>query len=85
MTNHTRGEHPVGALLFLQELTQAVIAGDVIEIGRDIWAIHGDIPVDREVIMAQFDTYDEARIALDAFFDRGRGPDLLSQPGHGSP
>jgi hypothetical protein len=76
MTNHTGGEHPLGALLFLQELTQAVVAGQVIEIGSGTWAIHGDIPVDREVIMAQFNTYDEARIALDAFFGRGHGQHL---------
>jgi hypothetical protein len=33
-------------------------------IGTGTWAIHGTIPVDGEVLMAEFDTQDEARDAL---------------------
>jgi len=64
---HERGELPDRQLLFLQELVQehATIAGDVVEIGTHTWAIHGSIPVDGEVIMAEFDTYDQAKIVLD--------------------
>lgn len=72
MMSHPRGEHPYRELLFLQELTQASVAGDVVEIASGTWAIHGDIPVDRDVIMAEFETYDQARIALDAYFRRTR-------------
>ena len=43
----------------------APIAGDVAKISDDTWAIHGVIPVDGEVILAEFDSYDEARIVLD--------------------
>jgi hypothetical protein len=85
MTSHARGEHPDRELLFLQELTRARVAGDVVEIASGTWVIHGDIPVDRDVIMAEFETYDEARIALDAFFRRSAGNtlDLISQRGNG--
>jgi hypothetical protein len=65
MMNPRRGEHPDRQLLFLQELINANVAGDVAEVASGIWAIHGDIPVDRDVIMAEFDSYDQARIALD--------------------
>jgi hypothetical protein len=54
----TRGEHPDLQLLFLQELTNADVASHVVEIASGIWAIHGD------VIMAEFDSYDQARTVL---------------------
>jgi hypothetical protein len=44
---------------------KAPIAGDVVEISEDTWAIHGTIPVDGDVILAEFDSYGEARTALD--------------------
>ena len=55
-------------LVFLEELVEehATIAGDVIELDTHTWAIHGSIAVDGDVIMAEFDTYDEARAALDS-------------------
>jgi hypothetical protein len=53
--------------VFLEELLEehATIAGDVIEIDAHTWAIHGSIAVDGEVIMAEYDTEEHARIALD--------------------
>jgi hypothetical protein len=68
--DETQGERPDRQLLFLQELTNADVASDVVEIARGIWAIHGEIPVDRDVIMAEFDTYHQARIVLDHFLHR---------------
>jgi hypothetical protein len=69
MTDHTLepAAHPDGQLRFLRGLLEvnASIDGDVLEIGEDTWAIHGVIPVDGEVLMAEFHTYDEARRALD--------------------
>jgi hypothetical protein len=52
---------------FLRALlvANASIGGDVLEIGKDTWAIHGVIPVDGEVLMAEFGTYDEANEVLD--------------------
>jgi hypothetical protein len=48
---------------FLAE--EAEVAGDIAKIGSDAWAIHGHIPVDGDVIMAEFGTYEEASAALD--------------------
>ena len=41
------------------------IEGDVIEVVTNTWAIHGVTPVDGDVIVAEFDTYDQARAVLD--------------------
>jgi hypothetical protein len=38
-------------------------AGDVLEVSLGVWAIHGSIPVDGEVILAEFSVLDEARSA----------------------
>jgi hypothetical protein len=40
------------------------IAGDVLEVSVGVWAIHGSIPVDGEVILAEFGVLDEARSVL---------------------
>jgi hypothetical protein len=66
--SHTR-KHPDRQLVFLQELTNADVAHNVLEIASGIWVLHGVIPVDRDVIMAEFDTYDQARIVLDQFLN----------------
>ena len=44
----------------------ASIAGDIVKVGDGAWAIHGVIPVDGDVLMAEFQTYDEARSVLDS-------------------
>jgi hypothetical protein len=44
----------------------ATVAGDVLEITPRTWAIHGSIAVDGDVIMAEFDTEERARIVLHA-------------------
>ena len=62
----------------LRELVKdnAAIGGGVLEIAKDTWAIHGVIPVDGDVLMAEFETYDEAifvlrqlRAETDAYID----------------
>jgi hypothetical protein len=65
--NDTPDEQPDRQLLFLREMVEerAVIAGDVAEIDTHTWAIHGVIPVGGDVIMAEFETYAQARTALD--------------------
>jgi hypothetical protein len=62
-----RDRHLDGQLEFLIELLEenASIDGDVLRISTSRWAIHGDIPVDGEILMAEFDTYEEARYVLD--------------------
>jgi hypothetical protein len=51
---------------FLRRLLDAdtPIAGDVVEVGTSTWAIHGSIPVDGEVILAEYATAEQARLAL---------------------
>ena len=63
----TPDQHGDPELQFLRELADASarIAGDVARIGDHAWAIHGVIPVDGEVMLAEFDSYDEARVVLD--------------------
>ena len=41
------------------------IAGDVLEVSVGVWAIHGSIAVDGEVILGEFALLDEARSVLD--------------------
>jgi glycogen debranching enzyme len=55
-------------LLFLRELEEenARISGHPLPIGYGLWGIHGLIAVDGDVLMAEFDSYDEARRVLDA-------------------
>jgi hypothetical protein len=58
---------PDRQLEFLLDLLDddASIDGDVLEVNNDTWAIHGQIAVEGEILMAEFGTYDEARNVLD--------------------
>ena len=53
-------------LQFLQELVreETWIDGDVVEVCEGLWAIHGSIPVDGEVVLAEFATYEQAMVVL---------------------
>ncbi len=64
----TDGEQSDRQLVFLRELVDenATIAGDITEVATNTWAIHGVIPVDGDVIMAEFDTYNQAKVVLDS-------------------
>jgi hypothetical protein len=66
-TMNDPSDNPERQLEFLRELVQdnASIGGGVLEIAKNTWAIHGVIPVDGEVLMAEFETYDEAILVLD--------------------
>ncbi|HSS10862.1 MAG TPA: hypothetical protein VLL25_13315 [Acidimicrobiales bacterium] len=59
-----RGERPemVNDALLHQH---ARLAGDLFQIDTQTWAIHGFIPVDGEVILAEFDHPEAARTFLD--------------------
>ena len=65
MSNHP--EEPLPDLKFIEELIDenATVAGDIIEIGADRWAIHGSIPLDGDVIMAEYGSFEEAKRVLD--------------------
>ena len=58
---------PDRQLQFLLELLDdnASIDGDVLEISNDTWAIHGQIAVEGEILMAEFGTYEQAKNVLD--------------------
>jgi hypothetical protein len=75
--NHRSANHPSNQLQFLRDLVEenASIAGDVLQFGDNVWAIHGYIPVDCDVLMAAFDSYDEAANALEQLFPRSRRRD----------
>jgi hypothetical protein len=58
------GERPemvIDALLH----QHARLAGDLFQIDTQTWAVHGYIPVDGEVILAEFDHPEMARTFLD--------------------
>lgn len=67
MMNDPRGTEPNRQLQSLGELLEehASLDGDVLEIRTDIWALHGVFPFAGQVLMAAFDTYDEAKYVLD--------------------
>ena len=65
--NDPRANQADDRLQFLRDLVagNASIAGDVVLLRDNLWAIHGFIPVDGDVLMAEFDSYDQAITILD--------------------
>jgi hypothetical protein len=58
-----RGEHPemlIDSILSMQPR----LGGDLFQMDAQVWAIHGYIPVDGEVILAEFDHRETARAVL---------------------
>jgi hypothetical protein len=82
-TDSNYGQHgeqqPDDQLLFLEALVegQASIDGDVVEIDAHTWAIHGSIPVDGDVLMAEYDTLERATQVLNELFRSEHGPPNL--------
>jgi hypothetical protein len=74
--------HSEPQLQFLDQLipTNPAISGDIAKINDDTWAIHGRIPVDGDVILAEFASYDEARSVLDRLPAGSHGGTALSDP-----
>jgi hypothetical protein len=64
-TSETDADERVSFLRTLMQEDGAVDL-DILKYGNDAWAIHGVFPYDGEVPMAVFDSYDEAKRALDA-------------------
>jgi hypothetical protein len=71
-----RGPQAHRQLQSLGELLEehALLDGDVLEIRTDIWALHGVYPFAGQVLMAAFDSYDEAKHVLDQV--RGATPPI---------
>lgn len=68
---------PNDELQFLRDVVEecASIAGDVLQIGDALWAIHGYIPVDCDVLLAEFESYDQAASTLAQLSPRSRRSD----------
>ena len=66
MMNDERGEQADPGQRIIEELIDEHVRFhyDVVPIDDQILAIHGCIPVDGEVILAEFTTQDDARSAL---------------------
>lgn len=62
-TDDTRGAEQLTLLTSLMG-SSATVAPDVIQITTGTWVIHGDIPVDRDVILAEFSSYERAATIL---------------------
>jgi hypothetical protein len=75
-TKGAKMSHGSGSLQlqFLRELVDAnvIVAGDVVRIGVTTWAIHASIPVDGSVLVAEYDSLEEASEVL-----RRLGPNLI--------
>lgn len=74
--------HP--ELRFLEGLVNqyAIVAGDVLAVDSNLWAIHGIVPRDGEIIMAEFDRPEAARSVLsDLKPNRIPSPHAASDPG----
>ena len=70
-------DHLTVKLQFLRDLIEenAAIAGDVLQVSDNLWAIHGYIPVDCDVLMAEFESYDQAASILAQLSPRSRRRD----------
>jgi hypothetical protein len=73
--NDPPGKDPDRQLQLLRGLLEdnGAVECDVLKIGTDTWAIHGVIPVDGEVLMAEYDSYEAARHALDEVLGEREG------------
>ena len=72
-----RRSEPDNRLEVLEELVEenASVAGDVIQVRADLWAVHGFVPVDGDVLMGEFASYDEATRILGELPERTRRRD----------
>src|SRR4051812_41200000 len=65
--DETRGERSSCRPEVIDKILEehAQIDGDIVQIAEHVWAIHGTIPVDGEVILAEFDRRESAEIAVE--------------------
>jgi len=65
--NDKQGERSLGQPKGIDGILDehARLAGDIVKIDPHTWAIHGYIPVDGEVLLAEFDRPESARVALE--------------------
>jgi hypothetical protein len=60
------GGESASQLQFLEALVDAhaSVAGDIVQIGSAAWAIHGSIPVDGDVLVARYESAEDATRVL---------------------
>jgi hypothetical protein len=65
--NEPPKQEPDDQLPYIRKLVEedGAIVGDAVEIRKDRWVVHGVLPYGGEVPMAVFDSYEEAKRALD--------------------
>ena len=65
--NDERGEQTNAELVVIETLIDEHVRVDcnLIQIDHETWAIHGTVAVDGEVIVAEFDSMEEAQSALE--------------------
>ena len=64
-------------LEFLTDLVKAHtdVAGDILQVGATTWAIHGSNPVDSDVLIAEYDSFEAATAALAQLVPNGTEDD----------
>jgi hypothetical protein len=72
-----RPDHSDEQLQALEDLVDenASIAGDVLQVSEHLWAVHGYIAVDGDVLMGEFDSYEEATSVLKRLPERSHRTD----------
>ena len=55
-------------LLFMYDLRENGVECDIVQVSTSTWAIHGVIPVDGEVLLAEFESYEEAQNLLEQLY-----------------
>jgi hypothetical protein len=66
MSSDDQSEIEIGAAFLAALVSDGVeIDGHILQIGVSTWAIHGHIDYDGESIVAEFASYESARIVLD--------------------
>lgn len=65
--NHELGEQSIAQRRIIEDLIyeHARVARDIVQIDAQTWAIHGFIAVDGEVIMAEFNSRNDAEAAIE--------------------
>ena len=65
--NNELGDQPIAQQRIIEDLIyeHARVARDIIQIDTQTWAIHGFIAVDGEVIMAEFNSRNDAEAAIE--------------------
>ena len=64
--SNARRTRSTGQVDFLTELVNShvEVAGDIVQLGATTWAVYGWIPMDGDVVVAEYDSLESAQAAL---------------------